>query len=44
MNMFWNRRLSSEWGSAAVVHILRAATIVAVVSSCSTKFHLKILT
>jgi hypothetical protein len=36
MNMFWNRKLSSEWGSAAVLHILRAVTIAAVVSSCST--------
>jgi hypothetical protein len=36
MNMFWNRKLSSEWGSGAVVHMLRAATIAAVVSSCST--------
>ena len=36
MNMFWNRKLSSEWGSGAVVHMLRAAMIAAVVSSCST--------
>ena len=36
MNMFWNRRLSSEWGSATVLHILRAVAIAAVVSSCST--------
>ena len=32
----WNRKLSSEWGSGAVVHMLRAATIAAVVSSCFT--------
>jgi hypothetical protein len=36
MNMFWNRKLSSEWGSGAVVHMLRAATVAAVVSSCFT--------
>lgn len=36
MNMFRNRKLSSEWGSAAVLRILRGATIAAVVSSCST--------
>jgi hypothetical protein len=36
MNMFWNRKLSREWGSGAIVHMLRAATIAAVVSSCST--------
>jgi hypothetical protein len=36
MNMFWSRKLSSEWRSGAVVHMLRAATIAAVVSSCFT--------
>ena len=36
MNMFWNRKLSSEWRSGAVVQMLRAATIVAVVPSCFT--------
>jgi len=35
MNMFWNRKLSSA-RSNAVLHILRAATVAAVVSSCFT--------
>ena len=36
MKMFWNRSLSRAWGNAAVLHLLRAATIAVVASSCST--------
>jgi hypothetical protein len=38
MNMCWSEKwfVSSEWGSDAFVHMLRAAAIAAVVSSCST--------